>query len=669
MLFENPFMLWALPLVLIPLVIHWINVRKIKTVHFSDNRFIQSVLIQHKHKNTLRYRIILTLRMLLLSCIILAFSKPGFYKPNNPAQHLIIYLDNSQSTGRLKSNSTVLFHLQNRLKTLLRKRSPETRCILFTNDYHPEWLEGVRPATCIENIQNVTLTDHNLSLQEVLNRVQQRITVGSLNPVEFWYFSDGQQLGYSFKKKPAEPSAQNYFYIVNPDVDQNSNIGLDSCWLFSPHLNKGHTDSLYYQLTSWNKKTQEVQIQLTVNQARIAKSTLTIEPNKTFKGVFPIRINNSGPLFGALEIAGDTYTPDNQLNITLNTESQIALAYVSDHAPETRQWGMILKSDSIFKYDWIKPASINETLIRNAQVIVIDGFTFQQKFLLDRIYKLKSPHAVSILLPHRSFLEGVVRNNAVLNPWGLPEIQLLDTLSSRIAPPDPSNSFFKGVFETCPEVQSMPEVSHRAVFRTLPDQTLLKFSQGDPFLVCSQTSKALTYFFTSDLYASNRCVIPKTLSLPLFYQMVFSSQAVQSLYYWTRQSFNLSDLPLTQSPLEFKEINRSQILYPVKLEYGERLQWHFSKEALMAGHYLSNQIPKTGFSLNSDRSESNPRVLSELELNNWIKEQGYRQTFSLNDTLHTGGGGVSGFPVWKFLVILALVCVLAESFLIRNLIP
>ena len=89
----------------------------------------------------------------------------------------------------------------------------------------------------------------------------------------------------------------------------------------------------------------------------------------------------------------------------------------------------------------------------------------------------------------------------------------------------------------------------------------------------------------------------------------------------------------------------------------------------MAGHYLSNQIPKTGFSLNSDRSESNPRVLSELELNNWIKEQGYRQTFSLNDTLHTGGGGVSSFPVWKFLVILALVCVLAESFLIRNLIP
>ena len=46
MLFENPFMLWALPLVLIPLVIHWINVRKIKTVHLSDNRFIQSVLIQ-----------------------------------------------------------------------------------------------------------------------------------------------------------------------------------------------------------------------------------------------------------------------------------------------------------------------------------------------------------------------------------------------------------------------------------------------------------------------------------------------------------------------------------------------------------------------------------------------------------------------------------------------
>ena len=209
MLFENPFMLWALPLVLIPLVIHWINVRKIKTVHFSDNRFIQSVLIQHKHKNTLRYKIILTFRMLLLSCIILAFSKPGFYKPNNPAQHLIIYLDNSQSTGRLKSNSTVLFHLQNRLKTLLRKRSLETRCILFTNDYHPEWLEGVRPATCIENIQNVTLTDHNLSLQEVLNRVQQRITGGSLNPIEFWYFSDGQQLGYSFKKKPTEPSAQN----------------------------------------------------------------------------------------------------------------------------------------------------------------------------------------------------------------------------------------------------------------------------------------------------------------------------------------------------------------------------------------------------------------------------------------------------------------------------
>ena len=94
-----PEFLFALAVILIPLLIHLFHFKRYKTVFFSSLTFLKSIEQEQKSTRKLKRWIIFALRALAFACIVFAFAQP--YKPlsgnkQTAAQPIIgIFLDNS----------------------------------------------------------------------------------------------------------------------------------------------------------------------------------------------------------------------------------------------------------------------------------------------------------------------------------------------------------------------------------------------------------------------------------------------------------------------------------------------------------------------------------------------------------------------------------------------
>ena len=98
MIYQNPYLLYALFAIAIPILIHLFNLRKHKVIYFSSLRFLKEIKTKNKKKSRLKNILILLCRILAITFLILAFAKPFVPAKNKSEKNdVFIYLDNSLS--------------------------------------------------------------------------------------------------------------------------------------------------------------------------------------------------------------------------------------------------------------------------------------------------------------------------------------------------------------------------------------------------------------------------------------------------------------------------------------------------------------------------------------------------------------------------------------------
>ena len=76
MTFLNPFVLFGLAAAAIPILLHLLNLRKLKTIDFSTLRFLKELQKTSIRKLKAQQIILLILRTLIVIFSVLAFSRP-----------------------------------------------------------------------------------------------------------------------------------------------------------------------------------------------------------------------------------------------------------------------------------------------------------------------------------------------------------------------------------------------------------------------------------------------------------------------------------------------------------------------------------------------------------------------------------------------------------------
>ena len=133
MQFKHPELLYALLLLLIPIIVHLFQLRKFEKVAFTNVEFLKSVTIQTRKSSQLKKWLTLITRLLLFTAIILAFAQPFFSKTNslNQTTENVIYLDNSFSMQAKGEKGELM---KRGVQDLLETIDENEVLTLFTND-------------------------------------------------------------------------------------------------------------------------------------------------------------------------------------------------------------------------------------------------------------------------------------------------------------------------------------------------------------------------------------------------------------------------------------------------------------------------------------------------------------------------------------------------------
>ena len=167
MQFKYPELLWALALLLIPIIIHLFQLRRFQKTPFTNVRLLQSIVSQTRKSQSLKKWLLLISRMLLFATIVFAFAQPFISsKLSDVGTETVVYLDDSFSMQAKTDNGDLL---QIAIQDLIREIPSDEVISIFTNQ---RTFEQITMSDIQNELLSLEHTYKQLSMEEVILKAQ-----------------------------------------------------------------------------------------------------------------------------------------------------------------------------------------------------------------------------------------------------------------------------------------------------------------------------------------------------------------------------------------------------------------------------------------------------------------------------------------------------------------
>ena len=155
--FQQPTFLWALLLLVIPLIIHLFNFRKYKRVLFSNVAMLRQIQTESRKTRQIKKWLVLLTRMLILAALVIAFARPYLLDENAKTgrQLVSIYLDNSQSMRAEGEQGELFENAKSAARTLLGNLPNEAEVQVVNNALSPFSTKVYSPAKAEKIIDDI----------------------------------------------------------------------------------------------------------------------------------------------------------------------------------------------------------------------------------------------------------------------------------------------------------------------------------------------------------------------------------------------------------------------------------------------------------------------------------------------------------------------------------
>ncbi|MDB4439490.1 BatA domain-containing protein [Planctomicrobium sp.] len=198
MTFLQPLLLFALPLIALPILIHLINQNRHKTIKWAATMFLLQAKRMSKGMARLRYLLIMLMRMLAIAGLIFAISRPmaggwlGFTAGSTPDTTIIV-LDRSASMQEQGAGST-----QSKRETALQKLSDliqntgrNTQLVLFESTSSEPKVIG--SAAELNELPETGPSATAADIPSLLEQVTEYIVTNETGRTDVWICSDLRQ--------------------------------------------------------------------------------------------------------------------------------------------------------------------------------------------------------------------------------------------------------------------------------------------------------------------------------------------------------------------------------------------------------------------------------------------------------------------------------------------
>jgi len=639
MQFKHPELLYALFLLLIPIIVHLFQLRKFKKEAFTNVAFLKQVSIQTRKSSQLKKWLTLALRLLALGALIFAFAQP--YLSSNDSfettQDTVIWLDNSFSMQKKGANGELL---KRAVQELIENTDEAQVFTLFTNDivYKNTTLKAIQNDLLKLNYSPKSL-NYNAAVLKGSNLFDTK-TSANKNLI---LISDFQEQKTAFQPQKDSSFALN---LVQLKPVNNNNILLDSLYLSEASVMD--TD-LSVVVKSFGFDPENVPVSLYNDDKLIAKTS--VSPNNGLAtAVFSLPENEV--INGKVTIEDPNLTFDNTLFFNINEKTKINVLAISDASDAFLRK---IFTENEFNYNNYPSNALDFNTIDKQNIILLNEVKTISNALSTALSEFKKNGGSVIVIPSPQAVLPSYNQFLAEESW---QLGALSKTEKQITTINYSHPIYQEVFDGKVANFQYPKVQSFYPLNNALGASMLTFEDGKPFLL--QQDK--TYLFTAALNDENSNFTHSDLIITL-YAIAKNSLKTPKLY----STIGIQDSFDVEVTLKQDEVitlnNGQQSSIPQQQYFNNKVTVITGETPEVAGIYsVSTQtenLQKVSF--NYSRNESN------MSYQSFTNENGITLSNSVNTMLNSLKNDSKINELWKWFVIFALIFLLMEMLILKYL--
>ena len=674
MSFLTPLFFLGVAALAAPILVHLVRRTRARRVQFPALVFVRQVPQRTIRRRTLHNLLLLLLRCLAILLIVIAFTRPFFNsgsaaRDNSAAGATVILIDNSLSMRR----EGLFAEAQRRAQSALDEARNDEQIALVSFDKRYTVVNRFiadknRVRTGVETLSaGWDGTDYEQALRGAESLLSETETTG---PKRIVMISDFQAPGWT----PASATFKlsNNTQLTTLDVGGNNpppNVAVTNVEARGVVFGQKYLDNLVVHVSNFSDTPRDhIQVDFQINDQTVEKRDISMNSRDSRVVEFTGFNLNEGANRCTIDIVSGDFAPDNRFYFTLRRETP-AKALIVESAARGRSDSLHLQSalttneDLPFTFTLKSAGSVDPTSISDYALVVLNDTGPISPALADTLTKFVNAGGQLIVST------GPATQADSFNT-SLQQI-LPVTLGEAVQPKSGESvaitevKFDHPIFEVFQASGRLASANVIGYFRSEPRQNaavLARFEDGSPALVEARTGKGRVLLFASSLGPSWNDLPLTPLYLPFLHQMVrYAGTREESAWYGLGQTFTVSKQKEAAPPA-------------VDTPGGARLSENrltpdgdLLVTAREPGFYRLRYNAAPGFAaVNSDGAEGD---FTKLNFNEFVAGV-------------TGGAGsaegseanrnftseeVEGRQrVWWSLLLVALLLLLAESFLARR---
>lgn len=675
--FVYPQFLFALFAVTIPVIIHLFNFRRYKKIYFTNVKYIKNLQQQSKKKSNLKHLILLIIRILIISCIVIAFAQPYFLNKNNKINHakkkyVSIFIDNSFSMQAHDNNFNMLETAKKKAKEIASAYNSNDLFQLLTNDFEGKHQRFYSKTEFIDMIDDIKISISSKKISEIIKRQKDILTPIKSPNKELFLISDFQKNMCDFKS--IVPDTNISSYLIPLYAENSNNLYIDSCWVNIPFYKSNQNVILNVRIKNSSSETYDKKtLKLFINNIQKAIANFDIKPNAEIVVKLNYVINNPGINQGKLKIIDYPVTFDDEFFFSYFVHPKIPILVINNQN-ENKYLNSLLGNDSLFFYKNVNINNLDYSIFSNYNLIIINELKTITSGLAFKLNNFIKNGGSLMVVPADNI--NFENYNTFLNSVKADIFSSVDTNNTKISSIDLNSELFNNVFEKIPKNIKLPDIYTHYVINTLSKSnqiTLLRLRNNDSFLNEYKYKKGKVYLFAAPFNKAAGNFQNYAIFVPTIYKIAFLSNTLSKLFYTLGKDeyteINASNI--NDNLFKIKGINNNIEIIPEQKKILSKTYLFLHNQIKKAGNYfvVNNENKNIkGLSYNYDRKESYLKyyskdldsILDDANISNFyiIKSKDKNLTKVLTEIN-------KGVNLWKLFLIFALILLLSEVIILR----
>lgn len=667
MSFVHPQILWWLFLVSIPVIVHLFDFRKLRKIYFSNTRYLIEITENTRKEQVLRRIIIMSLRILAIVFLVLAFARPvlstGELGGSESNYRISIVIDNSLSMMG-SGPSDAQKEAAEKAASIVAQFPENSLFQLLTCDAGANEQRFLGREEFLEELRKIRISPFSRDLNDWLNSIRKLNPDAGKPKSPVFLLSDFQKYQFNFPASKSAPA-----YLIPVGRQQNMNLSIDSIWFESPVQIANQPIKLNVRIKNYgNEMAEKVPVRLYVEDAQKGLSDVQIAPNGSENVNFSFLVSKNASYSGRIEIDDNPVIFDDKMYFAFNMRSQIPVVRIhggkSGNAVAT-----LFSKDSLFRFSDFSENAFNTDQLQNMPFVVMDEMSTISAGLGSTLADFIRNGGSLLYIPPGVDAEKTGSN--FLNKIGISTPGRKDTANTKIISVNFRHPFYSGVFEAIPDKISLPRVSEHYPLGNNKGESLMSMQNGRSFLQMVRTGKGVIYLLSAPLSTQGNEFAQHPVFVPALMQMAFlSNHSYKTMGFLSdRQGIEIPFTPGdNEGRLVLKNLNGSFSMFPF-ISSGNPPRLFLKQQVKEPGIYRLESGEKKNdilLALNYDRNESDARFFNKNELDSITKTHPeYRIIKNMSDIKTSIIESATHTPLWKISLLLVLLFLLAEVILLR----